>query len=313
VPGALARYWRTLTEPEPPDVAVEVRARSLGVVRVVRGRTGVVLGAAACLDLAPGVVKVSMTESNLLDPGAFKLTLRAALERSGVLGPARIALVLPDPVARVALVPASEVNVKGAGEVEEMIRFRLRRSIPFDIRQARVAHAGAPGPDGHLVAGVISRAVLDPYEEACRSLELEPGLVEPAGLALLGAAWEGGTGDWLLVNWDDGYLTIVVARGRAPILLRTLTGEGALTPEDVQREVASTAVYHRERLGSSELREAVLRCGVLPVGEAASLLEKPLGVRPQILDPLEALARGTATPASQSLAGAAASLLGVRP
>ena len=77
--------------------AVEVRARSLGVVRLARDGRRVSLAAAASLDLPPGAVRLSMTQPNLADPRAFQETLRSVLERAGALHVGRVALVLPDP------------------------------------------------------------------------------------------------------------------------------------------------------------------------------------------------------------------------
>ncbi|HET8647360.1 MAG TPA: hypothetical protein VFO85_17820, partial [Vicinamibacteria bacterium] len=190
--GELARRgarWlrRQLQDPDRPLVAVEVRPRSLGVVRLAReGRRRLVLGAAASVDLPPGCLDLSIVQPNLTSAEGFQRALRSALEKSGVVQGAGVALVLPDPVARVALLPAAEIGSHGHAQTEELIRFRLRKSVPFEIREARVAFApaGAQGADALLVAA-IHRPVLEGYEAACRAVGLEPGLVELSGLALL--------------------------------------------------------------------------------------------------------------------------------
>ncbi|HET9315617.1 MAG TPA: hypothetical protein VFQ51_08505 [Vicinamibacteria bacterium] len=300
-------------EPERPPVAVEVRERSIGVVRVVRHRGDVSLGAAALVELPPGVVGLSMTEPNIKDAAAFTRTLQSALEKAGASGGQRVALVLPDPVARIALVPSAEVAAKKRAQVEELIRFKARKSVPFDIREARLAYlpGAAVGSDQTLVAA-IARPVLEGYEAACRAVKLEPGLVELAGPALLAAAFEGlPAADRLLVNWDDGYFSLVLARGAWPLLVRTISGEPASSPAEVAREVSNTVLYYRERLGGRGLAAAVLRSAFLPVAEATSLLAGPLGQAPAILDGLVGL-KG-AEPggvASHLLAGAIASARG---
>ncbi len=295
---------RRLLEPEYPLIVVEVRARSVGVVRLVRERSKLSLAAAASLELPGGVVRVSMSEPNIAEPAAFKLALGSALERAGALKGGRVALVLPDPVARVSLVPASELRGRGA-EVEELVRFRLRKSVPFEIRDARVGVVAAGPPGSAALVGAIFRPVLESYEDACRALELHPGLVELSGLALVSADVTA-AGDRLLVNWEDDYLSLVLTRDGWPVLMRTLVGEPAAVPEQVVREAANTVLYYGERLGGAGLTGASVRSTRVPVADAVALLREPLGLVAQPLDPWAALGASVPPAESASLAGAAA-------
>jgi hypothetical protein len=301
---------RKLGEAPHPLTVVEVRARAIGVVRLAREGRRFALAAAASLELPEGALRLSMTESNLADPAAFTQVLRSVLEKTGALAAGRVGLVLPDPVARMALVPASEVTGKTRAANEEMLRFRLRKSVPFDIREARLAFAspGTRSEDPVLVAAIF-KPVLEAYEAACRTAGVHAGLVELSGLALLDAAFGAQPpADRLLVNWDDGYVTLLLARGEWPIVVRTLTGAPAAEPREVAREVAHTVLYYRERLGGTHLAQAVLRCTVLPPAEAAALLEPSVGFAPEILEPWEALREAGLRDAGQSLAAAAACL-----
>ena len=317
--GRMARggeRWlrRHLLDPTHPIAAIEVRSRSIGVVRLAREGRRLSLGAAASLDLPEGAVRVSMTQPNVTDADAFRDTLRSALERAGALHVGRVALVLPDPVARLALMPGSEVAAKRRKQSEELIRFRLRKAVPFDVRDARVAFAGG-GPraaDSVLVAAVYL-PVLESYEEACRAVGLQPGLVELSGLALLNAAFGSRpSADRLLINWDEDYVTLLLARGEWPMLVRTLAGEAAASPDEVAREVGNTILYYRERLGGNVLAQAVVRSALLPPDEAIRRLEGPLEIKPEILEPWSALRAGEMSQVGQSLAGAAACLVGSR-
>jgi Tfp pilus assembly PilM family ATPase len=305
---------RHLLDPDHPMTAVEVRSRSIGVVRLAREGRGLSLAAAASLDLPEGAVRLSMTQPNVADATAFRETLRAALERAGALHVGRVALVLPDPVARLALLPGSEVAAKRRKQSEELIRFRLRKALPFDVRDARVAFAGG-GPraaDSVLVAAIY-RPVLEGYEQAFRAVGLHPGVVELSGLALLNAAFGSRPpADRLLLNWDDGYVTLLLARGEWPILVRTLVGEAAASPDEVAREVGNTLLYYRERLGGTALAQAVVRSAMLPADEVLSLLEGPLGMKPELLEPWPAVRAGEMGRVGQTLAGAAACVVGSR-
>ena len=305
---------RHLLDPDHPMTAVEVRARSIGVVRLAREGRRLSLAAAASLDLPEGAVKVSMTQPNVVDAAAFRETLRAALERAGALHVGRVALVLPDPVARLALLPGSEVAAKRRKQSEELIRFRLRKALPFDVRDARVAFAGGGtrAADSVLVAAIY-RPVLEGYEGACRAVGLHPGVVELSGLALLNAAFGSRPpADRLLVNWDEGYVTLLLARGEWPMLVRTLVGEAAASPDEVAREVGNTLLYYRERLGGTALAQAVVRSAAVPPEQALCLLEGPLEMKPELLDPWPSVRGGDMGRAGQALAGAAACVVGSR-
>jgi len=120
-----ARAWRALLEPERPQIAVEVRPTGVGVVRLRREGRATVLGAAASMDLPPDVVRPSLTQPNLGDRERFRTALRGALERAGVLGGAPVALILPDPAGRIALVPSAEVTASRAAELDEIDRKRV--------------------------------------------------------------------------------------------------------------------------------------------------------------------------------------------
>jgi hypothetical protein len=303
-------FRRRFLDPEYPLTAIEVRPRGVGVVRFTRSVRGLQLAAASSIDLPPGTLKLSVAEPNVADPAAFRQALHAVLERAGVLGAGAVGLVLPDPVARVSLVPGSEVQARRRGELEEMMRFRLRKAVPFDIREARVCWAPLDTAAGRqwLVAA-IARPVLEGYEAVCASLGLHAGLVELSGLALLGAAFPPGTpGDRLLVNWDEGYVSLILFRDGAPTLVRTLAGEYASSSEQVAREAQSTVLYYRERLGGAGLAGAVVRSASLPPADAAAWLREPLGLEPEVLDAWGAAGYDAEDDAMQTLAGAAACL-----
>jgi type IV pilus assembly protein PilM len=303
-----SRLWRVLSEPERPHVAVEVRPSGVGVVRTRVERRVTTLAAAAAVEIPPDVVRPSLTQPNLADPERFRAACRSALERGGVLGGAPIALVLPDPVARIAVIPAAELPGR-ASEMDELVRFRLRKSLPFDVREARVALVRPPRAQDPFIAVAALGSVIDAYEEACRSLGLEPGLVELSGLALCRAGFgPDAGGDRLLVNWEEGYATLILVRDGWPVLARTLTGAAVSSPAEVAREAAQTLLYARERLGSAGLAQVLVRAVGVPAAEAAAVLETSLGVAAEPIDPWRALGTSDPGPAAQALAGAAACL-----
>jgi hypothetical protein len=305
----LARWLQTrFREPEPALVAVEVRSRAVGVVRVAREGNRSRVAAAASLELPAGALAPSVAQANVKDPAALQAVLRAALERTGVLGGARVALVVPDPAVRVALLPASELPPGKPSEVEEVVRFKLRKTLPFEVKDAAVSVGRGPGASSPAVVAVMPHAVLREYEVACESLALHPGLVVPSGLALASAVGPGlGGGDHVLLNWDHAAASIVVLRDGWPLLVRTFVGEGAVQPDAVARELASTGVYFTERLGGAAFQSLTVRAAH-PDGLAGLDALRMAGLPPvRLADPWAALG-GAVDALAQPLAGAAAVL-----
>jgi Tfp pilus assembly PilM family ATPase len=295
-----------LFEPPRPLIAVEVRARTLGAVRMVREGATRRVAAAAVVPLPEGALSFSMTLPNVVDAQAFRDALRALFERIGGLSETQIALVLPDPVARIIVLPASETPAPKGTPSGEILRFRLRGKLPFDVREARLAEQALPRGNGRsasLVA-VIHRLVLASYEEACRSADLEPGLIEMCTLCLERSLAHASSGDRLVINWEDRYTSLVLSRAGAPLLVRTLPGPTGLG--EVVREVSNTLMYHRERLGGTAIEQAYLRSCALPVTQAAELLSSPLGLTPAIIDPIGACDTADLEETSQAVAAAAA-------
>ena len=124
---------------------------------------------------------------------------------------------------------------RGGPTLDEMLRFRLKKTVPFDVREACIAtllpRGGARGSSWWPPStGRFWRATSTP----CRELGFEPGQVEIAGLALAEHAALP-LGDSALVNWDHGYVSIVILRDGWPILVRTLVGDFTGTAEPVVR------------------------------------------------------------------------------
>lgn len=319
-PGGLLRFLRRQwLEPEYPLLAIELRARALGVVRLQRQGRRLSLAAAVVQELPEGALQPSLTEPNVLDPAALRAALRAGLERAGASAATRACLVLPDTAGRVALLPAADLAGKRPAEAEDIVRFRLRKALPFDLREARLALPAGLGAHatGQAPVVVMARPVLEQYEAELAALGLHVGLVELSGLVCLAAAMHGRPAqeDRVVINWDQGCLSLLLTRGGQLALVRTLTLSGPFDAyaADVQREAFNTMLYYRERLGGTGLAGASLRCAALPVEQALAVLGEALEVLPEPLDPWNAYAgrdAGLADSVPAALVAPLAALLG---
>jgi type IV pilus assembly protein PilM len=282
-------------------------------VRLRRDGGALALETAVSLELPEGALRVSLSEPNILDHEAFQTTLQAVLDRAGAPTGGRVAIVLPDPVARLRTLAAEGIGDRNGREAEEMIRFRLQKTLPYDVREARVAWSVAgPGEQGpQVLVAAVRRSVLEDYETAFEEAGLKVGLVELSGLALMGVAARAAEpqGDRMLVNWDTGYVSFVLIRNGAPVLVRTLAAEAAPTPEQVAREAGSTVLYYQEKLKGPGLTTATVRSVAVAPHVAVELLTEPLGFAPEVL-PLGAQSAGGLDAVPHALLGGVACILG---
>src|SRR6185369_1118292 len=81
--------------------------------------------------LAPGCLRVSLREANILDPQSFSDTLRSAhnlLLHNGT----RLSVTLPDTVGRILMLDI-EGRFKSRAEGLDIIRWKLKKNLPFDL------------------------------------------------------------------------------------------------------------------------------------------------------------------------------------
>ena len=147
----------------------------------------------------PGVLAVSPVTDNLLQPAAVASALaRIAPPNGAKRRPA--AVILPDYAARVSLLDFDSFP-SAPEEQLPLVRFRVKKTIPFDIDSAAVSYWAQPASIKagvkkiEVVAVTVAMEILARYEAVFRTANLYPGEVTTSGLAALNlysARWRGG-------------------------------------------------------------------------------------------------------------------------
>jgi len=182
------------------------------------------------------------------------------LERIG--RPRRIALVIPDPVAKVSLISFERVPERQQ-DLDELVRWQVRKSAPFPIEDAQVSYvAGRQSPDGHeFVVSLARRDVIVEYEQLAAAEGAHAGIVDLATFNVINAvlapssAGSGIAGDWLLVNVAPDYVTLAILRGPHLLFFRNRAAETDGTLADL---VHQTAMYYEDRLGGGGFERVLL-------------------------------------------------------
>ncbi len=242
-----------------PDVAVGIAADRVTAIRVSRGGSGATVTAHAAEALPARAVEPVLNGTNVVDRAALSAALRRVFERLGQR-PRRVALAVPDTIGKVSLLRFEKVPGR-ADDLDQMIRFQVRKAAPFRIEDAQVAWSPGARLEGggrEFVVVVSRRDVVREYEAACEALGAQAGTVDLASLNVVNAVLgEHGrpSGDWLLVHVTGQYATMAILRDGDLIFYRN---RGAEADGNLGDLVHQTAMYYEDRLGGTGFTRVVL-------------------------------------------------------
>src|SRR3989440_4988452 len=226
-----------------PKLACEVAADRVLAGRISDG--GNVVAECASHELAPGSVVPDLIETNLRQRSAVYKTIADTLSRVG--GRSRdVIAVLPDAAIRVVLLDFDALPTNH-DEAESVVRFRLKKSLPFDVDKAQVSyHAQLSGGNVRVIAAVALSSVIEDYEAAFREAGYSPGVVLPSMLAALGAA--DATGPTLVIKVDARTTSIAILDKQQLLLFRTLenTRGVTITGDQLAEEVYPSVVFFQD-------------------------------------------------------------------
>src|SRR3984885_12888188 len=184
-----------------PRLAVEVRAE--GVVAARAEDAAAALTAVARANLVEGALAPGLKVGNLGDKAAVVAAVRKALD--GVAGTGRersrdVTLVVPDSAVRVLFLDFDQLPSKAA-EALPVVRFRLKKLLPFDAADAMVSYQVMSSEKGaiKLLAVAMPKLVLEEYEAVVVAAGYLPGAILPSTLAALAGLDESPT-PVLMVN-----------------------------------------------------------------------------------------------------------------
>jgi type IV pilus assembly protein PilM len=226
-----------------PKLACEIAAD-----RVLAGRVserGGMVESCAANELAPGSVVPDLMEANLRERKRVFDTIRETL--GSVSSRSRdVIAVLPDAAVRVMLLDFETLPANRT-EAESVVRFRLKKSLPFDLDKAKISYHAQPAATGlRVVAAVALSSVIEDYESVFREAGYSPGIVLPSMLAALGAA--DADKPTLVVKVDARTTSIAILDKNQLLLFRTLENpRGAtITGEQLAEEVYPSVVFFQD-------------------------------------------------------------------
>jgi type IV pilus assembly protein PilM len=206
----------------------------------------------------PGIVSVSPARDNVQRPEMFTAHVSALIPQNGNRKRRGAALILPDHSARVQVLDFDSFP-GNAGEQAALIRFRVKKSVPFDVESAAVSYHAQPAPDGgkiEVVAAVASLEIVARYEAAFRSAGYHPGLVTTSALAALNLLPSHGV--TVFAKLGGRVLSVVVQDGARVRLVRTVELDN-INNDDMLAVLHPTLAYIEDQL--LKKAERLLLCG----------------------------------------------------
>jgi type IV pilus assembly protein PilM len=264
--------------PAKPKLACEIAADRVLVGRL--GEDGRTLEACAAHELAPGCVVPDLVEGNLRQRDAVRQAVQAAL--SSVAGRSHdVIAVVPDAAVRVVLLEFDTLP-SDSEEASGVVRFRMKKSLPFDVEKARVSYHAQKTSEGvRVVAAVALASVLEDYEIAFREAGFSPGVMVPSMLAALGAAE--GQRPTLVVKVDARTTSIAILNADQLQLFRTLenTRGVTITGEQLAEDVYPSVVFFQDTYHLNI--EKIFVAGLSDTGSAVPALRAQTGADVQEL------------------------------
>jgi len=230
---------QSLLKDPPPEFAFEISASGIAMSRT-RGPATI-----QYTSLPDGVLVPSPIKENITDIPAFTAAVRKLVPATG--GRRSAALILPDNAMRLTVFEFDNIPEKEE-ERQALVRFRLKKTVPFEVETAAVSYYVQPG--NKVVVAVTPAEIITQYEAPFRAAGLQPGIVTPAALTLLDLLPS--TGSYLVAHQNSGALAVLVVGNGVLTLSRSL--EQTLVSEDTLDEIVSdlyaTRVYVEDQAGA---------------------------------------------------------------
>jgi type IV pilus assembly protein PilM len=252
-----------------PRLAVEIRAE--GVVAARAEDAAAALTAVGKANLVEGALSPGLKAGNIVDKTAVVAAVRKALD--GVAGTGRersrdVTLVVPDSAVRVLFLDFDQLPSKAA-ETLPVVRFRLKKLLPFDADDAMVSYqvmSNVKGSTIKILAVAMPREVLTEYEGIVLAAGFLPGAVLPSTLAALAGLEESDSAE-LVVNAGPGSVTTAIVQGGTLMLHRSVDmrsemggdmGSTLLVNADMPAAVPAMSLVDRESSAQEWARQEAL-------------------------------------------------------
>jgi len=266
-----------LAKDAPASYVFELSEAGLAYARPSGSRTAET-GLAA---LEPGTLTVSPVADNIRHPEGLAEALdRIAPQLKDPQKRRTAALILPDYAVRVSVLDFDSFPLVPE-EQTALVRFRLKKTLPYDIDAASVSHYVQPktAKNGktEVVAVTVAMEILARYEAVFRGANFHPGEITTSALASLQLHHDGATA--LIAKLAGLVLTVMLVQDGNLKLFRCVELENA-REEEILNVLQPTIAYAEDELAAPSCK--LVLCGFLagalsPIEREKEVLRSRLG------------------------------------
>jgi type IV pilus assembly protein PilM len=285
------------------SLGVEINPSGVAFALLGGSSAAPVLERVASAPFAPGCLRVSLREENILDPRSFSDTVRNAhnlLLHSGM----RISVTLPDTVGRIMMLDV-EGRFKSRHEALDIIRWKLKKNLPFDISDTHLDYQQLcvrENGDMGLMVALVSRAVISQYEELLMAEGFTPARIDFNSFNLY-RAFENRLApqdDVTLITFYDSTLSIMVfADGILEFQrVKELSGSSGVDSR-VYMEINSSLKVYRDRFPERGVNHVSCIAPPDVAREFCGMVAEAAGFEPTLLEVKTVLRPSGSAPADQ--------------
>jgi type IV pilus assembly protein PilM len=223
----------------PPEFVLDIGADEVAISRTRAPH------APREVQLEPGVVTPAQGKEGVMLPAALAAAVQRLIPEP--LKRRTAALLIPDNSVRLAILEFDKFPDKEE-ERRALVKFRLRKTIPFDVDQAVVSYFQQNGSS--VLAAAVPVETIARFEAPLRAAGLQPGLVMPSSVAMLELVREKGL--VLVARRGSGVLSVFALRDGVVMLARVLElAAGTTDPlEEIVADLYPTMVYLEDQTGT---------------------------------------------------------------
>lgn len=234
-----------LLKDPPPTHAFELSEEGIALASIAEpGRT-------EFEPLEAGALVVSPVHDNIQQPHAVLECIHALVPANGQRK-RRAALILPDYSARIAVLDFDAFPSQPQ-EQQALLRFRMKKSVPFDIDSAMVGYAVQVRQAGkvEVLAAVIAQSIVTQYEAPFRAAGFHAGFITTSSLAALNLVEPDRVN--MLVKLNGRILSALVLNGSVIKLARCIEMDEG-TRDEIDSLLHPTIAYIEDELQTQPQR-----------------------------------------------------------
>lgn len=266
------------------SLGLEIGAQGLSFALVSGGKAPRV-EAGLTVPFQPGMLSLSRRDPNVNDAKGMVTALKEAHLR--LLTKERAVNVsIPDAVGRVVLLDL-EARFKNREEGLDVIRWKLKKSLPFDISLVHLDYQVLEEKENgavSLLVSLISRPVVTQYEELLQMAGLEAKLIDftSFNLCRLFAPRLDIAEDGAFVSFYQGAMTVLIFHAGVLSFYRTKEGLGEV--QHLFREVNSSFLVYGDRHPGQAVSEVLCMAAPADAESFRALVAEATGLEPVLLE-----------------------------